>query len=171
MMQLLFSVTLFVGAALLFWVQLFISKMLLPVLGGSSAVWNTCLVFFQLALLLGYLYAHAGARWLTRWFGILVHPALLLAAASMLPVSIAGLSNPPSDANPIPWLLKALVLTVGPPFVILAGTAPLLQAWFSRLGVRSSRDPYFLYAASNFGSLIALISYPTVIEPHLPLAE
>jgi SAM-dependent methyltransferase len=171
MMQLLFSVTLFVAAVLLFSIQLFTSKMLLPVLGGSAAVWNTCLVFFQLALLLGYLYAHGVSRWLTYRFSILAHPALLLAAASMLPVSIAGLSNPPGDANPIPWLLKALLFTVGPPFVILAGTAPLLQAWFSRIGDRSSRDPYFLYAASNLGSLVALVSYPTVIEPHLSLAD
>src|SRR5271156_1895598 len=114
MMQLLFSITLFVGAALLFWIQLFASKMLLPVLGGSAAVWNTCLVFFQVALLLGYLYAHGSTRKLTYRFVAFVHPALLLAAASMLPVSMTGLSNPPTDANPIPWLLKALLLTLGP---------------------------------------------------------
>ncbi|GGF33721.1 hypothetical protein GCM10011611_44970 [Aliidongia dinghuensis] len=171
MMQLLFGVTLFTGAALLFWIQLVVSKMLLPVLGGSAAVWNTCMVFFQVALLLGYLYAHGSIRRLSGRFMVFLHPVLLLAAASLLPVSVAGLGDPPDDANPIPWLLRALVITVGPPFVVLAGTAPLLQAWFARLGTRSSRDPYFLYAASNLGSLVALASYPTLIEPHLSLVD
>lgn len=171
MMQTLFGATLFVGAALLFWVQLFTSKMLLPVLGGSAAVWNTCLVFFQLTLLLGYLYAHAAARWLTGRIGVLVHPMLLLAAASVLPVALPDLGDPPSDHNPVLWLLKTLLVSVGPPFAVLAGTAPMLQAWFAGIGDRSSRDPYFLYAASNLGSIIALVSYPTVIEPYLRLAD
>jgi hypothetical protein len=168
-MQILFGVTLFLGAALLFWVQLFLAKMLLPVLGGSAAVWNTCMVFFQIALLLGYLYAHGAVRWLPTRLNVFLHLVLLLAAAALLPVSLAGIGTPPTEANPILWLLRSLVGVVGLPFVVLAGTAPLLQAWFARLGRRASRDPYFLYAASNLGSLVALVAYPTAIERLLPV--
>ncbi len=166
----LFSVTLVLGAALLFWIQLLVSKLLLPVLGGSPAVWNTCLVFFQMALLAGYLYAHATVRW---WGGRLqpwLHPCLLLAAGLVLPVSLAGIGLPTDQANPLLWLLQALFLLIGAPFIVLAGTAPLLQTWFVRARTRWSADPYFLYAASNLGSMAALLSYPTVIEPALPLA-
>jgi SAM-dependent methyltransferase len=170
-MQALFGFTLFLGAALLFWVQLFLSKMLLPLLGGSAAVWNTCLVFFQTALLLGYLYAHALVTWLPVRPRVVIHLVLLLAAAALLPVSLAGIGAPPGEANPVLWLLRTLVVVIGPTFVVLAGTAPILQDWFATLGHPSSRDPYFLYAASNLGSLIALLSYPTEIERHLPLAR
>ncbi len=171
MRQALYSVALFVGAALLFWIQLFTSKMLLPTLGGSAAVWNTCLVFFQVSLLVGYLWAHALARWLPGRLGMVAHIVLLAAASALLPVSVVGLQNPPTGSNPIPWLLETLLVLVGPPFVFLAATAPTLQAWFARTGDRGARDPYFLYAASNLGSLAALISYPSAIEPSLPLAE
>src|SRR5260370_23864222 len=147
MMRLSFSVTLFVGAALLFWVQLFTSKMLLPVLGGSAAVWNTCLVFFQLALLLGYVYAYASVRWLTDRIRIVIHPILLLAAAWTLPVSLAGLGNPASDANPVLWLLKTHLVAVGPPFLVLAATRPLPPASFSHSRDRTPRVPHFLSVA------------------------
>jgi len=169
--QVLYSVALFVGAALLFWVQLFTSKMLLPILGGSAAVWNTCLVFFQVSLLIGYLWAHALVRWLPGRPGMVAHILLLAAACALLPVSVVALPNPPTGGNPIPWLLERLLVMVGPPFVLLAATAPTLQAWFARTGERGARDPYFLYAASNLGSLMALVSYPSAIEPSLPLAE
>ena len=171
MLQILLSFSLLVSAALLFWVQLFTAKMVLPVLGGGAAVWTTCLVFFQIALLLGYLYAHATERWLHNRYKILLHPLLLLAAGVVLPVSLHGIALPPGGANPAPWLLETLLVVVGAPFVILAGTAPLLQAWYARSGARSSRDPYFLYAASNLGSLTALASYPTIVEPNLHLTS
>jgi SAM-dependent methyltransferase len=171
MTRILFSLTLFLAAALLFSIQLLTSKMLLPILGGSASVWNTCLVFFQLALLLGYLYAHGASRWLPHRTVMLAHPALLIVAALTLPVAVAGLAPPPSDASPVPWLLGTLLVTVGPPFIILSATAPLLQDWFSRSGDRAARDPYFLYAASNLGSLIGLVTYPSIVEPHLRLAE
>src|SRR5438876_874826 len=145
--------------------------MLLPILGGSAAVWNTCLVFFQVSLLVGYLWAHALARWLPGRPGMVAHIVLLAAACALLPVSVVGLQNPPTESNPIPWLLETLLVLVGPPFVFLAATAPTLQAWFARTGDRGARDPYFLYAASNLGSLAALVSYPSAIEPSLPLAE
>ncbi|MFI4973210.1 MAG: spermidine synthase [Caulobacterales bacterium] len=169
MMKVLYGVALLVGAALLFWAELLTSRLLLPLLGGSASVWNTSLVFFQVALLLGYLYAHASARWLTHRLALLIHPALLLAAVALLPISVSGLAMPKGDTDPVLWQLGALCVIVGAPFVILSGTASLLQVWFSRLGERSSGDPYFLYAASNFGSLAALVSYPTLVEPHLSL--
>jgi len=171
MAQLIFSLTLFISAALLFWIQLLTAKMILPVLGGSASVWNTCMMFFQIALLLGYLYAHVANRTRSGRFSSFLHPALLAIAALSLHLSIGDVSSPDPAANPIPWLLKSLVVMVGAPFVILAGTAPMLQALFAETGARSSHDPYFLYAASNLGSLGALISYPTVIEPYLRVSD
>ncbi len=171
MPQVLFSLTLLVSAALLFWIQLLTSKMILPVLGGSAAVWNTCMMFFQIALLLGYLYAHVADRWRFRRLSMFLHPALLAIAALTLHLSMTGVSLPSPTANPVSWLLGTLLVMIGAPFVILAGTAPLLQTWFTETGVRSSHDPYFLYAASNLGSLGALISYPTVIEPYLRVTD
>ena len=171
MTPILFSSALLCGAALLFWVQLFLSKMLLPILGGSPSVWNTCTVFFQVSLLLGYFYAYASERWLSERVRYLLHPILLLFAACVLPITVQGLTPPTSDANPIVWLLKALSGLVAAPFVVLAGTAPMLQAWYSRLAIKTARDPYFLYAASNIGSLAALVAYPIWIEPHLRLSQ
>lgn len=130
MLQILLSFALLVSAALLFWVQLFTAKMILPLLGGGAAVWNTCLVFFQIALLLGYLYAYASERWLHNRHKILLHPLLLFTAGVVLPVSLQGIAPPPGGANPVLWLLETLLLVVGAPFVILAGTAPLMQAWY-----------------------------------------
>ncbi len=169
MLQILFGLALLISAALLFWVQLFTSKMILPVLGGGAAVWNTCMVFFQITLLLGYLYAHATEHWLNSRLKIFLHPILLLAAGIVLPVSMKGIDLPTAGSNPVLWLLGTLLVMIGAPFLVLAGTAPLLQAWYARTQARSSRDPYFLYSASNLGSLAALASYPTIIEPNLHL--
>lgn len=171
MLPVLFSLTLCLSAALLFWVQLFTARILLPILGGSASVWNTCLVFFQVALLLGYLYAHATEKWLPQRFRIFLHPLLLLAAAIALPVSLRGITFPAGNANPVLWQLETLLVIIGAPFLILSGTAPLLQAWFARSSQRSARDPYFLYAASNLGSFGALLSYPVLVEPHLRLTQ
>ena len=171
MMQALFAAALLLGAALIFWAELLCSRLLLPLLGGGASVWNTALVFFQIALLGGYLYAHASVRWGRGRSAALLHPALLLAAALFLPITAARLPPPVGGANPILWQLGALALMVGPPFVVLAGTASLLQSWFARPDGPAARDPYFLYAASNLGSLGALVSYPTLIEPNLRLVS
>lgn len=171
MAQFVFSLTLVISAALLFWIQLLTSKMILPVLGGSASVWNTCMMFFQIALLLGYLYAHLATRTRLGRFSIFLHPALLTIAALSLHLSMAGVPSSDPAANPVPWLLKTLLVMIGAPFVVLAGTAPMLQALFAKTGARSSHDPYFLYAASNLGSLGALVFYPTVIEPYLRVSD
>jgi hypothetical protein len=171
MTQFLFSLTLFISAALLFWVQLLTAKMILPVLGGSASVWNTCMMFFQIGLLLGYLYAHIVNRTRSGHLSIFLHPTLLAITALSLHLSIASVPPPDPAANPIPWLLATLVVMVGAPFVILAGTAPMMQALFAETRTRSSHDPYFLYASSNLGSLAALISYPTIVEPYLRVSD
>jgi len=164
MARLVFTLAILCSAAALFLVQPLAGKILLPLLGGSPAVWNTCLVFFQTALLAGYCYAHVLARRVPLRLQVAVHAAMLAAAATFLPV--ATLPGPP-DGPPIPWLLGTLALTVGPPFIALSATAPLLQRWFSVTHDRAARDPYFLYAASNAGSLGSLLAYPFIIEPAL----
>jgi SAM-dependent methyltransferase len=169
----LFSATLFVGAALLFSVQPMVARMILPLLGGSPSVWNTCMVFFQAALLAGYAYAHASAAWGGVRRQMAVHVVVLLLPLMVLPIVVRAesLSSLPSVESPILWLLALLVGTVGLPFFVVAATAPLLQAWFARTGHPSGRDPYFLYAASNLGSMLALLGYPLLIEPNLRLAD
>jgi hypothetical protein len=186
---LLFAVTLFLSAALLFCVQPLIAKMILPLLGGAPAVWNTCMVFFQALLLAGYSYAHASIAWLGArrqamlHLGLLVLPALTLPLLTLpfriahgepLPLDLPGLSelaNPPTEANPIPWLLLLLLVSVGLPFLVLSTSAPVLQKWFAGTGHPAARDPYFLYAASNLGSMLALLGYPILLEPFLGLVQ
>ncbi|MDT5296092.1 MAG: hypothetical protein QOJ76_2972 [Acidobacteriota bacterium] len=172
-MALLFAVALFISAFLLFWVQPLAGKMVLPLLGGTPAVWNTCLLFFQAVLLAGYAYALALTRWLSARAQIVLHGALLLAAAFALPVAVgeAAAGGVPAGASPAWWLLKTLLLTVGPPFFVLSAGAPLLQKWFSRTRDASAADPYFLYAASNAGSLVALLGFPVLLEPNLTLGR
>jgi len=163
----LFSITLFLSSALLFLVQPLCGKMLLPSLGGSPAVWNTCILFFQAALLIGYAYVHAASRHLR--VHALVHLLLFAAGLWFLPIAF-DVSNP-SDTQPVFWLLWVLLCGVGLPFFVLSANAPLLQTWFA-VGTHPHReDPYFLYAASNLGSLIALLCYPFVIEPNLSLDQ
>ncbi|HUP40434.1 MAG TPA: hypothetical protein VM115_09970, partial [Vicinamibacterales bacterium] len=158
----LFAITIFLSAALLFMVQPLAAKILLPVLGGSPAVWSTCLVFFQGVLLIGYLYAHAlSTRVPTRWQRPLHIVVLALAALTLvMPMEIGE----PGDAAPRWWLLRALASHVGLPFFALSATAPLLQQWFSRTDDPKATDPYFLYAASNAGSLLGLLGY-LLVEP------
>lgn len=164
-----FGVTLFLASLLLFLLEPMFGRMVLPLLGGAPAVWNTCLVFFQLTLLLGYLYAWASARWLKRRAQLAVHGALLIAAAAVLPVRIVPGWGPPSEANPIPWLLAVLTVSIGLPFFVASTTAPMLQHWFAQTEHRDAKDPYFLYQASNLGSLVALLAYPLAVEPWLGL--
>jgi hypothetical protein len=167
----LYSATVFVSAALLFWVQPLLGKLVLPLLGGTPETWNTCMVFFQAALLAGYAYAH----WTTHRFGVrrqaIVHCALILVPLALLPVGLPDGSAPPSQSMPIPWLLSLLAISVGAPFLAVSATAPLVQRWFAETGHASSGDPYFLYSASNLGSMLALAAFPLVLEPTLRLSQ
>jgi spermidine synthase len=164
--MLLYSVTIFLSAFLLFEVQPVIAKMILPWFGGTSAVWSTCMLFFQLVLLLGYLYAH----WLHRTFPprrqAIVHMAVLAVSLAALPI----LPNPywkTSDvAQPSLRILALLAATVGLPYFLLSSTSPLLQAWYARN--HKEGLPYRLFALSNFASMLALLSYPLLVEPNLP---
>jgi hypothetical protein len=159
----------FASAALVFLVEPMVAKLVLPLLGGSPAVWNTSLAFFQIALLVGYAYAHLLQRLPSVRLQASVHLAVLAVAALALPLRITGLMGEPSVSWPIPWLLGALALSIGAPFAVLSATAPLVQAWYARAAATEGRTPYGLYAASNLGSLLALLAYPVVIEPLMTL--
>jgi hypothetical protein len=197
MIRSLYAVALFTSAMLLFLIQPMIAKMILPLLGGTPAVWNTCLVFFQATLLMGYLYAHKisrslGPRRQSLWhlgllaLPFLTLPLLLLPLRLQAGTSLSSSTGPafvfldklgilpwllqaPNPARPILWLLLLLVVCVSLPFFVVSATAPLLQHWFAATGQPDSSDPYFLYAASNSGSILALLAYPVLIEPYLPL--
>lgn len=170
---LLFALAIFTSASLVFVVQPMVTKLVLPMLGGSPAVWNTAMVFFQAALLGGYFYAHLLQRVASIKLQVAIHLILLLAAALFLPLHINGWLGDPDPAAPIGWLLATLALSVGAPFAVLSATAPLLQAWFARVraGYPDGKNPYVLYAASNLGSFLALLSYPFLIEPLTNLAD
>ncbi|HVM62756.1 MAG TPA: fused MFS/spermidine synthase [Verrucomicrobiae bacterium] len=170
-MLIVYGITIFTGAALLFIVQPMVGRMVLPLLGGSPAVWNTTMVFYQAVLLAGYAYAHFTTRWLGIRRQAMLHAVMLLLPFLVMPVVIPHDWTPPPTHNPIPWLLAVLAMTVGVPFFVVSATSPLLQRWFSASGHRAAADPYFLYAASNCGSLLALVVYPAFIEPHLRLGE
>jgi hypothetical protein len=167
----LFAITALVSATLLFLVQPMVGKMVLPILGGAPLVWNTCMVFFQAMLLAGYGYAHASTSWLAVRRQAALHGALLLLPLLTLPFYISERWTPPTESNPAPWLLLVLLISVGLPFFAVSATAPLLQKWFASTTHPSARDPYFLYAASNVGSIMALLVYPILIEPNLPLEQ
>lgn len=166
-----FAAAIFASAFLLFWVQPLFSKMILPLLGGAPSVWNTAMMFFQLVLLAGYGYAHllthrvASLRW-----QVAIHGLVTLVGLAFLPFAVAQEAMPPTDGSPVFWLIGLLTLSVGWPFFALSASAPLLQAWFARSGHRAGKDPYFLYAASNAGSLLALLAFPVLLEPELTLA-
>ena len=163
----LFTGTIFIGAVLLFWIQPLFTKMALPLLGGSPSVWNTAMVFFQAMLLAGYAYAHGLARWFGVRGQVVVHAILLAAAALALPVGIADGWHPDAATPPALWLLGLLFVSLGAPFFVLAATAPLLQRWFSLGRHPQAHDPYFLYAASNAGSVAVLLAFPFILEPLL----
>ncbi|MBA2306054.1 MAG: fused MFS/spermidine synthase, partial [Acidobacteria bacterium] len=144
------------------------AKLVLPLLGGAPAVWNTCVVFFQAMLLAGYAYAHAGPAWLGVRRHAALHLLLLVGSFLTLQLTLDGAARSP-EANPFVWLLLLLVRFIGLPFFLLATTAPLLQKWFCSTSHSAARDPYFLYSASNLGSLAGLLLYPIVVEPSLRL--
>jgi hypothetical protein len=174
-----FAVTLFVSAFLLFLVQPMVGKMVLPLLGGAPAVWATCMVFFQALLLAGYGYAHTATRRLGSRKQAVIHLAVLA-----LPLAVLGLTAslrgapiqayrslaPQGQELPFFGAIALLSAAIGLPFFVVATSAPLLQRWFADTDHPAARDPYFLYAASNVGSLLALIAYPFVVEPRYPLA-
>src|SRR5437588_2461202 len=166
-----FTAAIFVSAALLFMVQPMFTKMVLPRFGGAPSVWSVAIVFFQAALLAGYGYAHLLTRYAPGRKLLLIHLAVLTAATFALPVSIAaGWGHPPETVESL-WLLGLFAASIGLPFFALGANSPLLQAWFARSDHPAAGDPYFLYAASNIGSFLALVSYPTAIEPFVRLGE
>jgi len=159
----------FVGATLLFLAEPMLAKMVLPFLGGTPSVWNTSMVFYQTVLLAGYLYAWAGTRWLGLRTQICLHLGLILLSLALLPPRIAVDWTPPTHTTPVWALLAELARVIGVPFFVLGGSTPILQRWFALSSHRSARDPYFLYAASNAGSLLGLLAYPLLLEPILRL--
>lgn len=185
----LYAVTLFVSAFILFLVQPIVGKIILPKLGGTPQVWNTCMVFFQMVLLAGYAYTHNAVTRLTLRQQLVAHVVLLILPLVILlpfPFAFGGgelvdgkVTNPHSlwgfrpdlGANPIPSTLTILFLYVALPFLVVSTTAPLLQKWFVHTGHPASKDPYFLYGASNLGSMLSLILYPVLIEPYLSLYD
>ena len=164
-----FTVCLFASAFLLFLVEPMVAKMVLPLVGGTSAVWATSVLFFQTVLLIGYGYSHWLAMRLQWRWQALLHGLLLLAPLLVLPIHLIPGWNPPTSGSPALWLVLLLSVTVGLPFLVLSTTSPLIQHWFSRTGHAHAQDPYFLYRASNLGSALGLLSYPALIEPHLGL--
>jgi len=172
LLQFVFVTALACSALLMFLVQPMVGKTLLPALGGTPQIWNTCMVFFQAMLFLGYLHAH--------YTGVLIglkrqaaaHLAIALGVLLLLPIGVsdARLAVPDAD-HPVLWLMQVLFLSVGVPVFLIAATAPLLQKWFAQSRHPAARDPYFLYVASNAGSLVALIAYPTVVEPFTDLDQ
>jgi hypothetical protein len=160
-----FTATLFLSAALLFSVQPMFAKMVLPKLGGSPSVWAVSMCFFQAVLLAGYCYAHLMNRYLPQRFIPFVHMAVLALAMLALPIGLPESRAEPPAGDAYGWLIVTLALGVGLPFFAVSANAPLLQAWFARTGHPHAGDPYFLYGASNLGSLAALLAYPVAIEP------
>src|SRR6266852_1838091 len=164
-----YTAAIFVSALLLFSVQPLFTKMVLPRLGGSPAVWSVAMVLFQSLLLAGYAYAHVLMQIKNRATPIAVHLVLLVVALSTLPLSVAGGWGTPPTSGYAFWLLGLFAVSIGLPFFALAANNPLLQAWFVRTGHPSGPDPYFLYASSNIGSFLALLSYPVLLEPMFTL--
>jgi hypothetical protein len=161
----------FISAVLLFLVQPMVAKMVLPVMGGTPAVWNTCMLFFQTLLLAGYSYAHFAPRLIGLKRQSILHLVLLAMAILALPIRLRSWSAPAASENPIGWLLLLLTVMAGLPFFMAATGAPLLQRWFAATGHSSAADPYYLYVSSNLGSMTALVSYPLIVERALPVAR
>jgi SAM-dependent methyltransferase len=161
--MLLYALTILVSAFLLFQVEPVIAKIILPWFGGSAAVWTTCLLFFQMVLLLGYLYAHAVVRYLKPRVQMIVHGSLLLVSVAVLPIYPSLAWKPTGTEDPTFGILRLLLITIGLPYFLLSTTGPLLQAWYAR--TFKGAMPYRLYALSNAGSMFALISYPFLFEP------
>lgn len=170
MKALAFTVS-FIMAFLLFAVQPMASKMVLPVLGGTPAVWNTAMLTFQLLLLAGYAYAHVLGQYVAAARQWMLHGLLVLASFTLLPLSVILVSSDAMLQAPILPLAAAFVLQIGLPFFVLSATAPLLQRWVSRSSHPLAKTPYVLYSASNLGSMVGLIGYVLVMEPAFSLPQ
>ncbi len=172
-LPIVFGATIFLSAVLLFSVQPLVGKLLLPLLGGAPSVWNTVMLFFQAMLLCGYAYAHWSFQRLGPRAQPVVHCGLLVIAALLLPFSIQARGGDSEQQwnHPAIWALITLTRSLGVPVFVLASTAPLLQKWFAQFSHSASKDPYFLYAASNMGSFGALFAYPLLLEPTLRLNQ
>jgi hypothetical protein len=155
----------------MFVLQPMFGKILLPLLGGSPAVWNTCMVFYQTVLFLGYLYAHFLSEKQSHHRQVQIHSVVILLSLIALPLALSEGALPPTDSDPTFWIIWTLLVAIGLPFFIVSSTAPLIQKWFANVGHHTSHDPYYLYAASNAGSLLALLSYPFIIEPNIGLSD
>ena len=166
-----FTATTFLSALLLFAIQPMFAKMVLPVLGGSPSVWSVSVFFFQAALLAGYLYAHLLINKAPPHLTGIIHLVVCLLAFVCLPIGMVTWLGEPPQGEPYLWQLGMFAASIGLPFMAVSANAPLLQAWFARSGHPDARDPYFMYAASNLGSLIALLGYPFILEPAFGLSQ
>ncbi|MBB4932082.1 SAM-dependent methyltransferase/MFS family permease [Lipingzhangella halophila] len=164
LMNALFTATILTSAMLIFAVQPMVSKMLLPPYGGAASVWTTSLLFFQTVLLVGYAYAHFAPKIVGRLHP-LAHLALVALPLLVLPVTLPSWAAPDESTAVVVRLLLVLCVMVAMPFAVLSATGPLVQSWYSTLGMPRSHDPYFLYAASNIGSIAGLLAYPFIVEP------
>ncbi len=165
-----FAITLFASAMLLFLVQPMVGKMILPLFGGTPATWNTCMLFFQAVLLVGYAYSHVTTSWLGVRKQAVAHLLVICLPVLVLPITISHSDAPSAEVHPVGWLLMKLLMVVGLPFFVVSTTGPLLQKWFAVSGHPAAKDPYFLYGASNAGSLLALLAYPLWLEPLMTLS-
>src|SRR6185436_19397240 len=163
-----FAAAIFTGAFLLFQVQPLIGKYILPWFGGGPGVWTTCMLFFQSLLLAGYAYAHFASRWLRIRAQIVLHLVLVATALAFLPVIPRESWKPQGGGAPVLQILFLLAANLGLPYFVLSSTGPLMQHWFGRS--RPGVSPYRLYALSNAGSLLALVSYPFFVENHFSRA-
>src|SRR6476660_1185476 len=166
-----YTLTTFLSALLLFSIQPLFAKMVLPVLGGSPSVWAMAMFFFQAALLAGYCYAHLLINKVPPRMTGTIHLAVCLLALVCLPIALPASWGEPPTGEPYLWQLGLFTVAIGLPFLAVSANAPLLQAWFARTGHPHGHDPYFLYAASSLGSLIALLAYPFILEPAFGLKQ
>ncbi len=172
LLMLLFSATIFISAALLFLVEPMFAKFILPLFGSTPAVWTGSMLFFQAALLAAYLYVHATTSWLGARRQAILHLVVVLLPLLVLPLTVPGEEwAPSSQENPIFLLLGLLAISVGLPFFAISTTNPLVQRWLADIDHPAARDPYFLYRASNLGSVIGLLGYPLVVEREFTLSN
>ena len=160
----IFTVTIFLSASLLFFVQPLFAKIVLPVIGGAPAVWTTAMLFFQTVLIVGYLYAHFSTRYLPIKAQVAAHMVLWALALFFLPPALPEAWRLDATGSIAVQTLGLFALGVGAPFALLSANAPLIQSWYARSGGPSADDPYFLYGASNLGSLVALLAFPLIAE-------
>jgi len=163
-----YAFAIFLSAFLLFQVEPIIARYILPWFGGTPAVWTTCMLFFQVSLLVGYAYAHFLASHLSPRYQALVHLSLVVCSLFFLPITPGEAWKPDGTENPMLAIVLLLVVTIGGPFLLVSASGPLLQHWFNR--VHPTMSPYRLYALSNLGSLLGLLSYPFFVEPQLGLS-